>query len=144
MDKTTLVSTDISDGKKLLQTLDRSTFKVSSALWFYFKEFDEWRLVLASKYVDKHGPKKAYTFIQKKLENMEPPLGIKLSDISLVGPDSDSINKLRVAVKTGPKDIADMRITHTVVDNTMIEDVHIYRMTPRHKDDFAYFYLTNE
>ncbi len=144
MDKKILVNDDISDGKKLLQTLDESKFKVSSAFWFYFSEFNEWRLVLASKFVDDYGIKAAYTFIQNKLEKMKPPFGIKLSDITLAGPDTYSIDKLRVAIKTGPKDITSVRLTNNVVDGTVIDDVLVYRMTPRHEDDFAYIHSTNE
>jgi hypothetical protein len=147
MDKKTLVSDDISDGKKLLQILDRSIFKVDSAIWFYFTEFNEWRLILASEYVDNKGPKEAYSYIQKKIEtiNKKTPIKIKLSDISLMGPDDKLINFLRkLIITTAPKQIAEVRLTDIVLITTPIDDMLIYRITQHNEDDGAMFHIDAE
>ena len=129
MDKAILVDRDISDGKKLIKSLDKSEFKISSALWLYTSELDEWKLILASSYVDIHGQKEAYKIIQQKLHKIKPPFGISLSSIKVVGANYWLIQLLRMIITTSPTDISEMRFTRIVINGTMIEDALLYRVT---------------
>ena len=70
MDKTVLVDEMIGAGRKLIEALDESPFKVTAAMWFYLSENDEWRLIIASPYIDKEGPRKSYEFIQDQLDKL--------------------------------------------------------------------------
>lgn len=129
MVKETLVDRDISDGKKLIQILDKSGFKVRSAFWLYVSELGEWSLFLASDYVDKYGQKKAYEFIQNELSKASSSVSISLSSINAVKVNDDMVNLLKVLSKTGPNDLNEIRFTQNVINGVMIEDAFIYRIT---------------
>jgi len=127
MDKTILVEKDIQEGKELIEALDKAGFQVQAAMWFYFTDSDEWRLLIASPLVEENGPKKAYSFIQSVLTQLSPPTAISLKDISTLRPEHHLISLLRVAIHTGPG-ISGIRFTRNVINNTLIEDAYIYRM----------------
>jgi hypothetical protein len=138
MDKEELVSKQIGAGSLLIDTLDRSEFRVSAAMWFYMSENSEWRLMIASPYVDKNGPKKAYEFIQNILDELPNnvssglyrPLSdyLSLNNISLVGTNHELIKLIRTAIRTD-QTISQIRFTKNVINNVLIEDALIYRMT---------------
>lgn len=127
MDKASLVVELIEDGKRLIEALDAAKFDVKAAMWFYLPDTDEWRLIIASPFVDNSGPMKAYEFIQKEMEKLSPALGIKLRNIAVVSPQDRLISLMRLAIGTGPT-ISGIRFTQNVINNVLIEDAFIYRM----------------
>jgi hypothetical protein len=128
MGKTQLVDKDIEDGKKLIEALDRSSFPVTGALWFYITDSDEWRLLLVSPLVAERGPKSTYALIQSVMAKLEPPLGILLKRISVLSPKNELIQLLRMAIVTGPG-ISEIRFTGNTINNVFIEDALIYRLS---------------
>jgi len=122
-----LVKEIIDDGKELIEALDETQFEVKAAMWFYQADSDEWRLLIASPYVEENGPKKAYNLIQKELKKLSLPSGISLKDISLLSPQHDLIILMKKAIRTGAG-ISDIRFTRNVIDGRLIEDALIYRM----------------
>jgi hypothetical protein len=137
MDKAELVTGQIQVGVLLLEELDHSEFFVSGAMWFYLRENGEWRLIIASPYVERNGPKKSYEFIQGVLDgllnNIKAALYMPLSsyvsmnNISLVGPNHELIKFIRTAIKTGHT-ISQIRLTRNVINNVLIEDALVYRL----------------
>lgn len=137
MGKDELVNKQIGAGGLLIETLDQSEFKVSAAMWFYMPENSEWRLMIASPYVDKNGPKKSYEFIQTILDELPSnvradlysPLSdyLSLNNISVVGTNDELIKLIRMAIRTG-QTISQIRFTKNVINNVLIEDALIYRM----------------
>jgi hypothetical protein len=128
MDKKILVETNIEEGKKLVNALDRSKFTVSGALWFYYSKLNEWRLLLVSPLVDVIGPSKAYTIIQNVIQDLRPS-SISIINISVLSPKNNLIQLLRVALRTEPKAISQIRFTSNTINNIFIEDALIYRLT---------------
>jgi hypothetical protein len=138
MGKDELVNMQIGAGGLLIETLDQSEFEVTAAMWFYMPENGEWRLIIASPYVDKNGPKRSYEFIQNILDqlpnNSKAALYLPLSDylslnnISVVGINNELIKLIRMTIRTG-KNISHIKFTKNVINNVLIEDALIYRMT---------------
>jgi hypothetical protein len=127
MVKTALVEKDIEEGKRLIEELDKTNFIVRAALWFYVSDADEWRLFIASPFVEKEGPKKSYNFIQSVLAKISPTVSISLKEISVLKLSDDLIKTIRSAIRTG-HGISGIRFTGNVINNTLIEDAYIYRM----------------
>lgn len=127
MDKTTLVDLDIVEGRRIIDKLDKTEFEVNSAFWLFFSDVNEWRLMLVSRYFDKFGPKKAYSYIQKEIESIEPKININFSNISIISVNTEIVKLLRLAIVTGPS-IQGIRFTKNVINNVMIEDTFIYRI----------------
>lgn len=126
MDKAPLVIELIEDGKKLVETLDAAKFDVRAAFWFYFSDANEWRLMIASPFVDSPGPMKAFEIIQKEMGKISPALGIKLRNIVVISPQDRLIRLMKMAIGTGPG-ISGIRFTQNVINNVLIEDAFIYR-----------------
>jgi hypothetical protein len=122
---TALVEKNIRDGEELIKALDRSKLEVKAALWFYNVETDIWRLIIASPYVDKQGPKEAYRLVQTELGKLSS-LDIALDEISMVGNKNDLIELLRKAVHVDG--IGKIRFRRNAIQSMFIEDALIYRM----------------
>jgi hypothetical protein len=125
--KTLLVEKEIEVGKKLIEELDKTNFSVRAALWFYLADSDEWRLLIASPYVEKEGPKKSYNFIQSVLAKLSTPSEVSLRNISAVPPSYDLIKLIRRAIRVGPG-ISGIWFTGNVINNVLIDDAYIYRI----------------
>ena len=140
MDKTELVIELIQAGEKLIIALDKTNFKVTAAMWFYLSETNEWRLIIASPYVDSNGPKKSYEFIQEQLASLSPGSEmsndvatdivryLSLENISVISPKDKLIKLMRPALGT-TSGIFHIRFTKNAINNVLIEDAYIYRMT---------------
>lgn len=128
MDTTILVDKDIEDGRKLIEALDKSMSNLVGALWFYYSDSREWRLLLVSPLVDSAGPRNCYKVIQSVIEHMSRDFGISLSRISVLSPTDNLIRLLKVAIRTG-KEISEIRFTSSTINGVFVEDALIYRLS---------------
>ena len=80
------------EGWKLIVLLDETGFRISVAFWaFDENESGRWRLFIASPFVDKHGPLKAYRHIQAILNKHTDTIHLSLEDISAISPKDPRI-----------------------------------------------------
>jgi hypothetical protein len=121
-----LVDSHIDDGRKLVLALDDMNIDVEVALWLYDSDSEEWRLLIASRKLQEHGPLKAYETVQTALAGI-PHRSIALSNVTVVSPDDPTIRALRSVISTGPG-ITGMRFSRNVIDHVFIEDAYIYRV----------------
>jgi hypothetical protein len=128
MDKTALVEPYIEDGRRLIDALERAEFPISAALWYYFPESDDWRLVVASSLVDRLGPLQAYNQVQKVLATLPPDFSLSLKEISVVSPKRPLIQTLKGVVHVGPNEHG-RRLRQSTIDGQFVEDAYIYRTT---------------
>lgn len=128
MDKKTLVNIDIAEGKKILEFLDDSALKISSAFWFYLQDIEEWRLIFATPEIDVEGPKKTYAKVQKIFQKYKNEINIPLEAVSIVSPTNQLILLLRSAINTG-SEISGIRFSGNVINGELITDSYLYRVT---------------
>ncbi len=126
MDKKTLVNIDIEEGKKVIELLDREDMKITSAFWLYFPEIQEWRLMLATPNVDTVGRKNTYSKILELLNQNEDTIDVPFDAISIISPDQELSNNLRMAAGKGNE--ISGRFSGIVVNGTLIEDIYLYRI----------------
>lgn len=129
MVKTSLVETDIADGRRLIAALNQmnSHFKVQAAFWLYRPEVMEWRLIVATPLVDQRGPFSTYADVQGILRTIAPPLSISMQDISVVSPNDKLVKVLKKAAHI-PPDAAGVRFGRSRIDDTYVEDAYMYRI----------------
>ena len=127
MVKTSLVETDIAEGRKLINELKKlqSHFQVQAAFWLNRPEAMEWRLYLATPLVDQRGPLSAYTDLQNVLRTN--PWSISMQEISVVSP-KDKLVKVVKKSAAIPPGAPGIRFGRTRLDDTYIEDVYVYRV----------------
>lgn len=127
MVSTSLVNTQIEDGEKIVRQLDTDEFAVDAALWFFDTQKEKWILYIASPLVGSIGPRKSYDKLRESLDRMENKLKTPALEISLIKPEHDILQTLKLVIKTGPE-ISRIRFTGNVINGIPIEDALIYRL----------------
>lgn len=68
MAKAALVDIDLKKAGRAVSALEESGFPVAAAVWVRFPEYEDWRLVLASKKLDPLDPREAYLRVNRTLD----------------------------------------------------------------------------
>jgi hypothetical protein len=127
MDKATMVSTDISRGSEILDTLERAKVKVTVALWAFLSEYEDWRFVLASRQFDLSDARDAYGLLHDSLA----PAGFvpRNTPPIMILPTSDPfIRELRrMFGKTNSTE--GMRLGGQMIGDRFVEDAYVYRIS---------------
>lgn len=129
MVRTSLVETDIADGRRLIAALNKidSHFQVQVAFWLYRPEAMEWRFMVATPLVDQRGPFSTYADVQETLRTIAPPLSISMQDISVVSPNDKLVKVLKKAAHI-PHGVSGVRFGRSRIDDTYVEDAYVYRV----------------
>ena len=127
MDKTAMVSIDLSQGSEILEALERAHVKVSVALWMFLSEFEDWRLVVSSRQFDTADPRDAYRLLHDSLSRAE--VAMKKTPAIMIFPTSDPfIRELRrIFGKT--KDLEGMRLGGQLIGDRFVQDAYVYRIS---------------
>src|SRR5262245_1670364 len=85
MDSPTLVSDNLSEvGRQAVDAIEGAGIQLPAAFWAYFSDSQEWRLVLATPALERHGPNHVYADIQVALRKER--IKIPLRFITIVSP----------------------------------------------------------
>jgi hypothetical protein len=117
----------IEDGRKVAQMLDEKSSSVNSALWYYYPDTSDWKLVLAMPEVNTNGPKAAYKTVQRILSKVELKSNLTLDDIAVSKPEAPLFKLIRQMLRTGPN-ISGIRLSNNIVNGQKIEDAYVYRI----------------
>lgn len=134
-----MVAMDLSElrirqGRELIEALDRTgELTVGAALWLYLGEIDCWRLVLEIQEADALGKAEVHRRIQAVLADRAAGDGatakLRSLDVTVAetnSPEAATLSSLRALVRTGGG-LHGVRLTNTVIQARVIEDVLIYR-----------------
>jgi hypothetical protein len=114
-------------GAALTAKLDELGVPVTSALWLFVPDLNEWRLLFASAEVSTKGPRDVYEKIRLAIDGLGPQAAfVPLSVVALLEPDAELVRLLRSAVRTGPG-VSRLRFSKNVVNGHFIDDALIYR-----------------
>jgi hypothetical protein len=130
MAKETLLDTDIDAGARFIQALDESGKTVDAALWFYYPDLSQWKLLLSSQALEEKDLTKSYTKISEIL-SAQDDIGstISVSDVKLLNNTDPMMKLLKGIVRTGGSHLSRIRMTSNVFDGIYVEDALIYRNT---------------
>ena len=98
MDRRTLVTLDrldIEEGQKLLDVLDHSDLSVAAAFWYYMDGPEMYRLMIATPYYDKHGPRKTYKKIQEAIQKSKTDIDLGWATVSVLGLKDQTVRTLK-------------------------------------------------
>ena len=127
MDKTTMVSIEISKGSELLDALDHAGIKLNVALWTFLSEYEDWRLVVSSRQLDSPDPRDAYRLLNDSLA--EAGFTPKNTPPIMILPTTDPfIRELRrIFGKT--KSVDGMRLGAQMIGDRFVQDAYVYRIS---------------
>jgi hypothetical protein len=118
----------IDAGANVLRHLNKANVDVQAALWIYRLESNSWRLVLAFPDVEKEGPLKSYTKIQRILSQIpdnQPRLN--LSDIKVSETNHGLITALRNGNSLANKEFP-QHVYHVGGNDHHVDEGYIYQL----------------
>jgi hypothetical protein len=140
MVKTTLVESDLIEGRRLLNELrvapKRTLFRVRAGFWFYYPESEEWRLVIGTPLVDEEGPLAAYKQLQPVLQELIDISairsdGLSLQNIEVISPRRPLVKAIkalasRPKISPGLPDV--LRLSGNSPGGMYIQDAYVYTL----------------
>jgi hypothetical protein len=138
MVKEILVDKYKKDGERLITHLSDPTigFKITTAMWYYLSEPEEWRLMIASPYVKENGPLKSYKIIQSTMgkinKTSRKKLAFSLDEISVLAPDDALINFIKGTTPSGGRSGISLRnskritLSDVYINGLLIRGAYIY------------------
>lgn len=121
-----LVNLDIDDGQKVVEALDKTGNSPSVALWAKLPDYENWRLVLASKHFDQISQPSSYSEIIDAMDKAGIPIH-RQPAIFLRSMDSPMIQALR-RVFASAADTYGMRLGGQQFGDKYVEDAFVYRI----------------
>lgn len=126
MDNAALVSLDLETGAEVLRALDKAELKIKVAAWMKLPDYEDWRLILASRSFDLPDLRDAYGLIHRALDAAEFP--IERTPTLLVMRTTDPlIRDLRKRLRNSSLG-AGMRLGGQTIGDRFVEYGYAYRI----------------
>lgn len=122
-----MVSVDINRGSELLDALERAKVRVGVALWMFSPEYEDWRLVVASRQFDSLDLRDAYRLIHDSLApsgftpERAPPI--------IILPMADPFIRELCRHFGKTKSVEGMRLGGQMIGDRFVEDAYVYRIS---------------
>lgn len=131
MVKDALVDLYVNKGREFLQLLDGAGIDVTGALWLKDGESESWTLLLAVPRLDSEkDPRNVYGDLLAVFRKHEEALSpLVADDFMAKSPKERPFRDLRLILRTPPKALTNTRFTGNRVNDYLIEDALIYRMS---------------
>jgi hypothetical protein len=127
MAKETLLESDIAAGARFIEALDNDGDDINAALWLYYPDLLQWKLLLRSARFDTGNITSAYTEVSRVLSKQEEiNKNISIGDIKIINPKDPVVKLLKVIIRTG-KGLNRIRMRSSLLSGIYIEDALIYR-----------------
>jgi hypothetical protein len=126
VDNTTLVEIDLKKSARIVAALESHDIRVVAALWVRFPEYEDWRLVLAAKELDKLELRDAYLRVNRVMKDA----GITVWEtptIHLMKTTDPFIRALRKIFGKAAS-VAGMRLGGQTWGDRFIEDAYAYKI----------------
>ena len=127
MAKETLLDTDIAAGGQLIEALDSDGEDINGALWLYYPDLLQWKLLLVSPKLNTKNVTGAYTQVSQVLSRHdEINKNISIGDIKILNREDPLMELLKGIIRTG-KGLSKIRMRSNVLNGIYVEDALIYR-----------------
>lgn len=127
MATTALVNDLIAAGREVIRRLEQAGIDIDTALWLQDEDSGDWRLVVASEYVDRHGPRHVYELLAENLGTSALP-DLRIDDISVLATRDRYITDLKRLVRTND-DLHEIRLNFLSIGGQTFKSARIYRVS---------------
>jgi hypothetical protein len=126
MDNTTLVEIDLKKSARIVAALESHGIRVVAALWVRFPEYEDWRLVLAAKELDRLELRDAYLKVNKIVKDA----GITVWEVPTIYLMKTTDPFIRALRKIFGKaaSVVGMRLGGQTWGDRFIEDAYAYKI----------------
>jgi len=118
----------VQKGAGLIKKLDEVELTPTVAFWLFSSDNNTWKLFIAEKEMAKKGSRYFYKKIQDLIYKTLDLRDFPLENIVIMPVNDPLCLLIRMAVKTGEKDISKIYFQHSSINGVMIEDALIYRV----------------
>jgi hypothetical protein len=126
MDKTALVRFDIENGQLVIDAMEKAGISPEVVLWAVLPEYEDWRLVIASKHVNRYSPDGGYGAINAAIRNANIPF-YSAPTIFLRDLNDPFIQALR-SIFGHASSTYGMRLGGQRFGNQYVDDAFVYRI----------------
>ena len=95
----TLVDSDVADGRKLIDALQKAGVRIKAALWYFGTEMNEWRLMIQLPLSNEYHHRSAFDEIEKVRRTLGPQFHLPLRKIAVQSQHSHLVNTVRKKVE---------------------------------------------
>jgi len=129
MGETALVEGKVADTIQLIQKLDASGNSPTMAIWYFYDDADEWRLLIAGPTFDALLPKQEAVAYRRLVEAMSSLSlsSLSISDLKILETKAPLAQSLRRLVGTGSAGIVRAHFTNTTLNGIFIKEMIIMR-----------------
>lgn len=129
MDQAVLVEQQQTDGRRLVEQMDRDGVSPSVAVWYLYSDVGTWRLLLAGPGLDVKKPEEAYAAIARSLNALKPPAeSTSIADVKVLSASDPLLGALRTMIRTG-NGLNMIRMSDNFVNGFHIAQALAYRIT---------------
>jgi len=127
MGQALLVSVDLDRGSEILRILDEAGLRVSVALWALLEEYNDWRLLVASRRLDESSQLEGYGLVNNALR----AAGFSVEDkpsiviLPMTDPTVRALRRLFSKANT----VEGMRLGGQQIGKRWVEDAYVYRIS---------------
>jgi hypothetical protein len=126
MAEAVLVSEDVAAGLELVKLLDQAGFPVTAAVWIYFPDAEEWRLVIRTPRAGKdllEAYREVATAMDQKGDLRQR---LNLARVKLVPPSDRTLQAMGQMIHADG--LNTIRFSRNVINGIYIDDALIYRL----------------
>jgi hypothetical protein len=129
MGEKALVESQVADAIALITKLDSEGAAPTLAVWYFYDDAAEWRLIIAGPAFDALLPNQGPIAYRKIVEAMAatPLSSLAISDLKLIRTDSPLPQVLRRLVGTGPNGIARAHFADISLNGIFIKEMIVLR-----------------
>ena len=129
MGQGTLVTGQINDAQTLVKKLDSAGTPPKVAMWYFYDDAQEWRLILAIPEFDSLLPQKeavAYQRVAKALTSLSLT-SLALSDLKLVRTEFPLVRAIQMLLRTSPYAVGVAHFTDTTLNGIFMKEMIVLR-----------------
>lgn len=129
MGEKALVESQIADTAKLLEALDANSAGPTVAVWYFYEDIEEWRLIVAGPTYDALLPKQEPVAYRKLAEALSASslASVSVSDLKLLQTTSPLVQALRFLVRTPPNAAMRAHFSNTTLNGLFMKEMIIMR-----------------
>lgn len=126
MYQTALVDVDLRKGEQVISTLEKAGIHVQVAMWSHFSEYEDWRLVLASKDLDAVDLRETYLKVNRVLKNAG--MGVREVPLIFIMRTTDPFIRALRKIFSKTADVRGMRLGGQRWGDRFVDDAYAYKI----------------